>query len=194
MACHGAVVETLGVVNYIGVTTRCCGPTVGGCEHERKLESTPTRNPLINPSLPTRPGRVAPGSGSRVTPVAARHVGESRSHTARTFTAVKEVQHVRPSTGHRLSPASSPNHLTTPLTPHSPEDPPPKPRPPRSRWLIPHRSRWLIPPWSRWLIRSRVGSRRSVRWTRGSPPRSRARTRRVTAAPKPARARPGPGA
>ncbi|WP_207756043.1 hypothetical protein, partial [Nonomuraea cypriaca] len=36
-------------MNYIGVTTRCCGPTVEACDHERKLDGAIDLKSLISP-------------------------------------------------------------------------------------------------------------------------------------------------
>ncbi|MBB6349555.1 hypothetical protein FHU36_006100 [Nonomuraea muscovyensis] len=59
MANHGAVTKTQGVVNYIGVTTRCCGPTVEARDHERKLAGHAPGKSLISPAPARAARRVA---------------------------------------------------------------------------------------------------------------------------------------
>src|SRR5690606_2171139 len=52
---RGAFVKTQGVVNYIGVTTRCCGPTVEARDHERKLTDPVPPKSLISRGLSGAP-------------------------------------------------------------------------------------------------------------------------------------------
>src|SRR5690606_1470758 len=47
--------QTQGVVNYIGVTTRCCGPTVEARDHERKLTGPVPPKSLISRGLSGAP-------------------------------------------------------------------------------------------------------------------------------------------
>ncbi|QYC43853.1 hypothetical protein Nocox_31360 [Nonomuraea coxensis DSM 45129] len=87
---HGAVTETQGVVNYIGVTTRCCGPTVEASDHERKLSGTVPPKSLISTRVPGEARRVASES---VTPLADRHGGEQTSQRYRTPQRARAPRH-----------------------------------------------------------------------------------------------------
>ncbi|MCP2353996.1 hypothetical protein HD597_001016 [Nonomuraea thailandensis] len=70
-------------MNYIGVTTRCCGPTVEARDHERKLSGALPLKSLISPPSSSVPG-VSSGdcdlpAGRSVTSVASSHGREQTS-------------------------------------------------------------------------------------------------------------------